>query len=162
MVVSTLIDMVTYLKDKDFDLSTEHSDGRINSVMNEDEIISILSEKFDIEIPKVREWFDFKIHDEPVNIKITSLKGIDNASSKAGVYYAMTGLSPTKEIVQWEGFLNNLYKNLDLENDKDYYFLVINKNNLNDIIDNGKRLISTQHTLEIRVKELIELIRKVI
>jgi len=52
-----LKDITKYLIDYDFTLSKEFADGRINASINEDEIINIIKQKFDIEVPRARNWF---------------------------------------------------------------------------------------------------------
>ena len=46
-----------------------------------------------------------------------------------------------KNEIIWEKFLINLSENLQ-ENNKDYYFLIVNKNNLNDIFWTSLKQIS--------------------
>jgi len=65
-----------YLKNKIIKLFNKSKDGRINSVLDEDEIIDLLEEKYKnyIKRPKERNWFDIIIKDYyygwiPVNIK---------------------------------------------------------------------------------------------
>jgi hypothetical protein len=136
----TLIDIKNYLQDKNFVLSKNQNDGRINSILNEDEVLKLIEQKFNINIPNARDWADFYIDRIPVNIKITTTKTADNASSKKGLYYALTG-----EIYSggnsWDNYLKNLKENIKNSN-KDYYFLVINKDNTNDIFINSLKQIS--------------------
>ena len=62
-------------------------------------------------------------------------------SSKNGLYYALTGEIYTGN-GQWNNYLKLLKQNLK-ETEKDYYFLVINKENTNDIFINSLKNIST-------------------
>lgn len=130
-----------YLKTLNFQLSSQQDDGRINSILNENEVLKLIEKKFDIDIPQARDWADFYIDNIPVNIKITTTNTADNVSSKKGLYYALTG-----EIYQgngqWGNYLQLLKQNLK-ETKKDYYFLIINKQNTNDIFINSFKNIST-------------------
>ena len=68
-----------YLKLQSFQFSNQNEDGRINSCIDEDEIIKLLIEKFGLKIikPKIRMWYDILAFDYiygwiPINIKTTT------------------------------------------------------------------------------------------
>ena len=68
-----------YLKLQAFQFSNQNEDGRINSCIDEDEIIKLLIEKFGLKIikPKIRMWYDILAFDYiygwiPINIKTTT------------------------------------------------------------------------------------------
>lgn len=130
-----------YLKTLNFQLSSHQNDGRINSIINEDEVLKLIENKFNIDVPQARNWSDFYISNIPVNIKITTTNTADNASSKNGLYFALTG-----EIYygngQWDNYLKLLKENLK-DTEKDYYFLIINKQDTNDIFINSLKNIFT-------------------
>ncbi len=130
-----------YLKKSNLCLSSNQNDGRINSILNEDEILKQIEKKFDIDVPMQRNWADFYIDNIPINIKVTTTKTADNASSKSGVYYALTG-----EIYQgnnqWDNYLKKLKKNIK-DTTKDYYFLVISKDDTSEIFINSLKNITT-------------------
>jgi len=86
-----LEEIVKYLKDSNLDLSKTQKDGRTDSLLNEDEVLKIIENKFKVEIPNAREWANFYVNNIPVNIKITTTKTADNANSKNGLFYALTG-----------------------------------------------------------------------
>jgi hypothetical protein len=123
-------------------LSQNDSDGRINSVQNEKEILDLIAKKFKIERPRHRHWFDFAIYDEnnnfyPVNIKVTTTKTNDNLSSKLGIYYALTGKIPDfNNEINWEEYFKNLKENIQ-ESKEDYYFLIVNKKDIGDVFANS-------------------------
>ncbi|MBQ9313353.1 MAG: hypothetical protein IJ213_09975 [Bacteroidales bacterium] len=130
------------MQEKDFSLSSNFTNGRINSSVNEEMILNLITQKFDIVKPRAREWFDFAIEDNdkfyPVNIKITDTTHTDNLSCKLGIYYALTGLLPDiPNEVSWEKFFAKLYNNIGMYKDRDYYFLIVNKNNKKDIFANS-------------------------
>lgn len=134
-----LVDIQNYLKNIQFSLSKNQDGGRINSILNESEILKIIENKFNINIPQSRNWADFYINNIPVNIKITTTTA-DNASSKKGLYYALTGEVYTGSD-NWNIYLKSLKENIK-NTDKDYYFLIINKNNTNDIFINSLKKLS--------------------
>jgi len=52
-----LKDIIKYLIDYDFTLSKKFADGKINTSINEDEMINIIKQKFNIEVSRARNWF---------------------------------------------------------------------------------------------------------
>lgn len=80
-------------------------------------------------------WYDFLVESPdgsvliPINLKVSNLQGNDNVASKAGLYYAMTGVRPNNSVIRnWDVFCENLATNLQRENcTSDYYFLVVEK-----------------------------------
>ena len=131
-------DMCHYLSARDFSLSHFMSDGRLNAAINEDEVISIIQENFDISVPRHRAWYDFAIETEsdfiPVNIKVTDTTHADNLNCKLGLYYALTGRKPAfQNEIGWLRFFEELHKNFGYDKNHDYYFLIVNKTNHKDI-----------------------------
>lgn len=132
-----LEEIKNFLLNQNLNLSHNSRDGRLNSATNEDEILKLIEQEFKgIDHPKKRDWFDFAYTEDekfyPINIKVTKLS-TDNLNCKLGIYYALTGKCPYFDNqCDWGDFLKRLRDNLE-ENDKDYYFLVINKNDPTDI-----------------------------
>ena len=98
-----------YLKLQVFKFSTQNEDGRVNSIIDEDEIIKLLIEKFSKKIkkPKIRMWYDILAFDYiygwiPINIKTTTTITSDNTGNLAMCLYAYTN------------------QKLDIHNDKSY------------------------------------------
>lgn len=124
----------------DTELSTDFSDGRLNSAKSEGFIINHIKNLFTKNLnnqvkmysnPPDRYWYDmafeFKGHFFPVNIKITDGTHADNISSKGGLLYALTGLckeTGTSCPNSWEKYCTMLTQNLDPNLDTDYYFIV--------------------------------------
>lgn len=129
--------MVDFLRKQNLQLSSQSRDGRINSAFNEDEIFRLLESKFTINHPNMRDWVDFSFYENnvfyPVNIKVSTTKTTDNLNCKLGIYYALTGkIPPFNNGVSWEIYFKTLSENLE-PNSKDYYFLIINKDNPSDV-----------------------------
>ena len=89
-----------------------------------------------------RTWYDFLVSGTnpddpwvPINLKVSTLRGNDNVSSKAGLFYALTGLRPTNNLVgNWDSFCRNAAENVRREDcDADYYFIVVEKNRGNEV-----------------------------
>lgn len=137
MLPQMLLEMVDFLRTQNFTLSIQSRDGRINSAFNEDEIFTLLEQNFSINRPNMRDWVDFSFSENeifiPVNIKVSTTKTADNLNCKLGIYYALTGQIPAfNNGVSWENYFKTLSENLQ-ENTADYYFLIINKDNPNDV-----------------------------
>lgn len=159
-----LLDIITeYISKLNIDYENPNPDGRVNSAINEGQIIQelprlfetndyIKTNKYKLNIPNIREWYDFGISKNdaenyfvPVNIKVSRLS-TDNLNCKLGIYFALTGLLPSNQItneINWETFFQTLHNNINTYEDKDYYFLVVNKNSPADCFWNSlKRLQS--------------------
>jgi len=84
-----------------------------------------------------------KKHLIPVNIKITETLSNDNINAKEGLYFSLTGEIYTGSN-NWNSFLRKLKENLPSnEPEVDYYFLIVNKNNTQDIFYNSLRRINS-------------------
>lgn len=113
-------------------------DGRVNSILDETNAITFIKNNIQVdnfEIAPARHWYDIAITYQgqwfPINIKITTGDSADNASSKAGMYYALTGIDPSKPnmgVAGYEKFNKALYTHFASTTNTDYYFLVIFKN----------------------------------
>lgn len=123
-------------------------DGRSVSIRNEDEIKQRLIKHFDnhdgqldgfsISCPtSTRCWYDFTlVHQEtnflvPVNIKSTTGSSADNCGSKEGIFYSLTGQTPSTAICKdYDTYFE--YLRIGIEEalkrperqQQDYYFLV--------------------------------------
>ncbi|MCQ2918629.1 restriction endonuclease [Helicobacter pylori] len=137
-----------FLKTNPYHLSQPLQDGRLNSSVNEEEILNVIKDYFPIQLPKAREWWDFSFEENdifyPVNIKTTTTKTADNLNGKLGIYYALCGLVPEfNNEIAWEKYFQKLHKDLGKNTNRDYYFLIINKNDPKDIFINSLKGIQT-------------------
>ena len=130
--------IVSWLQQNPVALSNNDADGRVNSGVNEHEILDALqASEYGriIESPPPRCWYDFAIKNMYgeiyVNIKVSDLNNsaADNLSSKQGMGYALTGIKNIPD--NWRGFNETIANNI--RNGYDYYFLVVNKNNARDV-----------------------------
>jgi hypothetical protein len=141
-----------YLELQVFNFSTQNEDGRINSCIDEDEVIKLLIEKFgkNIKKPKIRMWYDILAFDYsygwvPINIKTTTTITSDNTGNLAMCVYAYTNeilnlhQNKTYENGMMSDILFNKLKNkkYNINYKKDYYFIVLNKTDARDIIVNS-------------------------
>lgn len=133
-----------FLVEYDIQLSKKFTDGRINSIQDESTLIKILVEQFDFfeEVPD-RFWCDIYIvhicdNDTvikfPVNIKVTGMKNADNSCSPTVLLHCFTSIDLTKK---WARNYNNTkicnscLINNKTETERDYYYLVYNKDRAN-------------------------------
>jgi len=86
-----------HLKLTNIQFSGKNNDGRINSCIDEDEVIKLLVKKFNdrIKIPKIRMWYDILAFDYiygwiPINIKTTTTLTSDNTGNLAMCVHAYT------------------------------------------------------------------------
>ncbi len=116
MIPTQLNEIAEFLKTNPYNLSQPLQDGRLNPSVNEEEILNTIKHSFPIQLPKAREWWDFsfKKNDIFYPVNITTTKTADNLNCKLG-------------------------KNTD----RDYYFLIINKNDPKDIFINSLKGIQT-------------------
>jgi hypothetical protein len=141
-----------YLQTNAIQFSTQNEDGRINSCIDEDEIIKSLIEKFGVKIkkPRIRMWYDILAFDSiygwiPINIKTTTTSTSDNTGNLAMCVYAYTDevLDIHRDISYENGKMSDILfdklknKQYNTSNKKDYYFIVLNKTDATDIIVNS-------------------------
>ncbi len=148
MVPTQLNEIAEFLKTNPYHLSQPLQDGRLNSSVNEEEILNTIKDYFPIQLPRAREWWDFSFEENdifyPVNIKITTTKTADSLNGKLGIYYALCGLLPEfNNEIAWEKYFQKLHKDLGKNTNRDYYFLIINKNDPKDIFINSLKGIQT-------------------
>ncbi|WP_120892593.1 restriction endonuclease [Helicobacter pylori] len=148
MVTTQLNEIAEFLRTNPYNLSQPLQDGRLNSSVNEEEILNTIKDYFPIQLPRVREWWDFSFEENkifyPVNIKTTTTKTADNLNCKLGIYYALCGLLPEfNNEIAWEKYFHKLHKDLGTNTNRDYYFLIINKNDPKDVFINSLKGIQT-------------------
>ncbi len=148
MIPTQLNEIAEFLKTNPYNLSQPLQDGHLNSSVNEEEILNTIKDYFPIQLPKAREWWDFSFEENdifyPVNIKTTTTKTADNLNGKLGIYYALCGLVPEfNNEIAWEKYFQKLHKDLGKNTDRDYYFLIINKNDPKDVFINSLKGIQT-------------------
>lgn len=148
MIPTQLNEIAEFLRTNPYNLSQPLQDGRLNSSVNEEEILNTIKDYFPIQLPRAREWWDFSFEENkifyPVNIKTTTTKTADNLNGKLGIYYALCGLVPEfNNEIAWEKYFQKLHKDLGTNTNRDYYFLIINKNDPKDVFINSLKGIQT-------------------
>ncbi|PUD40736.1 restriction endonuclease [Helicobacter pylori] len=148
MVPTQLNEIAEFLKTNPYNLSQPLQDGRLNPSVNEEEILNTIKGNFPIQLPRAKEWWDFSFEENkifyPVNIKTTTTKTADNLNGKLGIYYALCGLVPEfNNEIAWEKYFQKLHKDLGTNTNRDYYVLIINKNDPKDVFINSLKGIQT-------------------
>ncbi|EJC49177.1 hypothetical protein [Helicobacter pylori] len=148
MIPTQLNEIAEFLKTNPYNLylSQPLQDGRLNSSVNEEEILNTIKDYFPIQLPKAREWWDFSFEENDIfyPVNITTTKTADNLNGKLGIYYALCGLLPEfNNEIAWEKYFQKLHKDLGKNTNRDYYFLIINKNDPKDIFINSLKGIQT-------------------
>lgn len=146
MIPKKLKEVINYLNSQNISISEEHSDGRINSVADEKTIIEMLKEKYgskNIIEPPARHWWDAKIFGYPTNIKVSTFKSADNFSSKGAVLYSLTNLSEDEitSVKSWYDFQEKVKLGKPIDNNRDYYCIVLNKQT-NEVLLQGLKTLT--------------------
>jgi len=128
-----------------FGVDNNHKNGRLESYNLENIYLQNLKKKlekndFIMEISKERHWYDMKINDIPMNLKLSSFGGADNAFNKKSILYSIRGdisninygNMNNKEFFE-ELKKKDLWKN-ERNIETEYHFLVINKLKPSEII----------------------------
>jgi len=169
-------------------------DGRIESAVRETEYLDKLSHvllagnpDFHIERPKARHWYDIRINDLPINLKLTT-GGTDNAFNKKAISYSLSGeddMPSNTNFDKWFSYLLEMPKKLVRDRSSEYHYLVLNKNTgkllFKSIFDihsyksnpcndmqinwaqeflNAEYKISTEDEYKIKVRELLKTVQK--
>jgi hypothetical protein len=146
-----LYSVQTWLRQEKMTFSKETVDGRINSCMDENTVLTFLQTQIapeNIRIPQKRMWYDVLLKDEvvgwiPVNIKTTTMNTSDNTGNLAMCVQAYTDveldLDKTCENGKMSEILIRCLKEgrYNRQEKKDYYFLVLNKCVPEDVIVNS-------------------------
>lgn len=72
MIPTQLNEIAEFLKTNPYNLSQPLQDGRLNSSVNEEEILNIIKDYFPIQLPKAREWWDFSFKKNDIFILLIS------------------------------------------------------------------------------------------
>ena len=147
--VETFLDeAVLFLKKNNINLCEQSDDGRVNSSIDEDIVLTKLKRKFpdQVTIMPPRSWCDFihKPTGTPINFKSSSLVSSDNSCNFLTILHCFTDVTilpsrkpnKTKDI---KDLFDWIEKNkVEIEKEKlnvkrDYYFLIINKKDTKDL-----------------------------
>jgi hypothetical protein len=109
-------------------------DGRVASSLVEPYVLQSLKavceeNNLRVEIPPARHWFDIRIENIPINLKVTT-GGVDNAFNKTAIYYSLVGREPSGTVNTFDQFYREIvageWKALR-DPKSEYHYLVIDK-----------------------------------
>lgn len=131
----------------------EYNEGQINSYIDEKTVIDIIKKNIpdkNIWIPhNNRHWFDIAVKDKkygwiPINIKSTTMETADRSAGLLMLIHSLTNYElDIKKNYRITKKLTNYFKECIINDNwckkdkKDYYFLVINKNDNKKVIINS-------------------------
>ena len=115
---------------------SSEGDGRITSAVKEKEYLDLLEKglkqnfpTYTITRPKERYWYDVRINNIPINLKITT-GGTDNAFNKVAIIYTLSGVETDKRNMNYNLFFKTIkecQKKLVRNQMTEYHYLVVNK-----------------------------------
>ena len=134
---------------------------RSDSANSKSKIISILQNvedsKWKVITPNINNnisWYDFICMDNRTqqkyycDIKISGCSSYDNMNAKKAIYWLLTGNQNTAKVPnQSKVFFESMKKNEDLK-ERDFYYLVVNKNKIEDVYIVSLRNISSNAVRE--------------
>jgi hypothetical protein len=115
---------------------SKEGDGRLISAVKESEYLNTLKTnllnypEITVEIPKDRYWYDIKINNIPINLKITSGSSADNAFNKVAIIYTISGQETSKKNMnynQWFKLIQDAPKKTVRDKMTEYHYLVVHK-----------------------------------
>lgn len=146
MIPHELCEAVKLLSEKKIALPTHGTDSRQDSATAESHIVHILQnetlmikdQQLNIYSPNVgkrtnRQWYDVKIGDYFCDIKVSALSTNDNTNAKNAMYYFLTGKEPENVSQQEGAFFKKMRENECPCDERDYYYIVVNKNHTDDV-----------------------------
>jgi len=111
-------------------------DGRIEAAIREDEYLQLFKARMETEHPEIqveiappRFWYDVRVGNIPINLKLTTL-GTDNCMNKKAVYYSITGNEEYPYASNWNDFWKRICdgpRKVERDQMTEYHYLVINK-----------------------------------
>ncbi len=140
MIPTVLKEVEKHLQDVSVQLSTSGRDTRGDSSQSEFLVAQALQNttRWGVVSPHLgkghnRSWHDVKIGDYYCDIKISNCDANDNTNAKKAIFYFLTGRIPDDDVpVQTNKFFAMMKETESPDQNRDYYYLVVNKNNTQD------------------------------
>lgn len=146
-----LLEIAEWLGRRKVRLLKGNENRRIDSVKAHTEILQLLLQQRNLGvIPFPSEsppWYSFQVPTADgtcyVKLKVSSFSRADNLNCRGGIYYALTGVGPVNtETSSWDKYFYMLSRNLDADRREDFYFLVMNCLETNDVFCNSLKGLS--------------------
>ncbi len=152
MIPKVLSDVTDYLQGQNLTLPVTSTGARASSAEAESYIIRQIQNSHICKVTDLNivgknntSWADVKIDDCFCDIKISTTRTADNTNAKKHVYYFLTGQDPdTNSVSSQESKIFKLMReNENVDENRDFYYLIVNKNNLDDIFVVSLKTIAT-------------------
>ena len=118
-------------------------DGRITSALKEKEYLDHLEAGLKTNYPSIvvsrpaeRFWYDIRINNLPINLKLTT-GGTDNAFNKVAILYTISGTDVQKRNMNYNEFFKAIkaaHKKTVRDHSTEYHYLVVNKTSGNILL----------------------------
>ena len=152
MIPAALREAAAYLARQPISLAGDAVDGRIASAQGEAAVINALraAGRWQVEAPSAermdnRAWYDLQIDGHYCDIKISALRTQDNTNAKKAIYYFLTGLDPDGIPPHNNVFFRSMADQERADEDRDYYYLVLNKEEPGDVFITSLRGLAQCH-----------------
>lgn len=152
MIPAALREVAAYLARQQILLPQDAVDGRVASALGETEVINALraAGSWKIEAPSEersdnRAWYDLKIDGHYCDIKISTLRTNDNTNAKKAIYYFLTGITPDDIPPHNNVFFRSMADQERADEERDYYYLVLNKEEPRDVFFTSLRGLAQCH-----------------
>ena len=141
MIPKVLLDVEEYLRKANLVLPSGGPDKRFDSAQAERDVVQVIqnANRWEVYSPDVgqttnRAWYDVRVEGFYLNVKISECKTNDNANAKMAIFYLLTGEDPdTTTSVQAEKYFKDMKKLEDPDEERDYYYLIVNKQDPTDV-----------------------------
>lgn len=140
MIPVVLEEICKYLSRNPITVARSGEDTRRDSSQTESLVISKIQNagKWQAISPNIgkghnRHWYDIQIEGHYLDIKVSECKSADNTNAKKAIYYFLTGQDPAIVSDQRSTFFKKTRENESPNEKRDYYYLVINKQDTNDV-----------------------------
>ena len=154
MIPKVLLEVRDYLRDQRIVLSTGSASKRSDSSDSERIVVSHIQnaqthnrQRWNTLSPNIgsssgTNWYDIMIEDCYVDIKISECNSSDNTNAKQAVYWFITG--EIKSFCSQRRYLfSRMRANENPNESRDFYYLIVNKNNTSDVFIVSLKGIST-------------------
>lgn len=135
----TYDEIISAIKEECAKINQTVESGRFNSLKAEQEYLKTLKKNLESRDQNIRiqigeieskiSWYDIMINDIPINLKMTTATQADNAMSKKGIIYSLTGELHGKKQYSYNEMYQLIKANLKPKREiaKEYHYLVIRK-----------------------------------
>lgn len=142
-----------FLSNSSFELPSGTGDSRRDSGVGENTVVQLLqnAQRWKVTSENVgkstnRAPYDMTFENVLVDIKISGMKGQDNTNAKGAIYYLLTGEDGKNTPIPTHNkpFWKSLKENENPDERRDFYYLIVNKNDTSDVF-----VVSLKHITKV-------------